>query len=97
MQASGTLSESVVGVMSMESWGIQNFATCQLGDKRLNARALEIGLAIVAGFGQALSMIFKEENQYGSVKARKFISDVKSWSFDSLFSTSVFWLFGTKL
>ncbi len=46
----------------MESWGSQNFADCQLGDKRLNKRALEIGLALVAGFGQALSIIFKEEN-----------------------------------
>ena len=46
----------------MESWGSQNFADCQLGDKRLNQRALEIGQALVVGFGQALSMIFKEEN-----------------------------------
>ena len=76
MQASGTLSESVVGVMSMESWGIQNFATCQLGDKRLNARALEIGLAIVAGFGQALSMIFKEENSLK--RAYEFLANPKA-------------------
>ena len=46
----------------MESWGSQNFANCQLGDKRLNQRALEIGMAMVVGFGQALSMLFKEEN-----------------------------------
>ena len=46
----------------MESWGSQNFADCQLGDKRLNERALEIGLALVAGFGQALSTLFKKEN-----------------------------------
>lgn len=39
-----------------------NFADCQLGDKRLNQRALEIGKALVVGFGQALSMIFKQEN-----------------------------------
>ncbi|HEY9635705.1 MAG TPA: transposase DNA-binding-containing protein [Coleofasciculaceae cyanobacterium] len=46
----------------MESWGSQNFADCQLGDKRLNQRALEIGKALAVGFGQALSMIFQEEN-----------------------------------
>lgn len=45
----------------MESWGFQNFADCQLGDKRLDQRALLIGKALVVGFGQALSMIFKEE------------------------------------
>ena len=46
----------------MESWASQNFADCQLGDKRLNQRALEIGKALIVGFGQALSMSFKEEN-----------------------------------
>jgi hypothetical protein len=46
----------------MESWDAVNFADCQLGDKRLNQRALEIGKALVVGFGQALSMIFKQEN-----------------------------------
>lgn len=46
----------------MESWGLENFADCQLGDKRLNKRALEISKALVVGFGQALSMTFKEEN-----------------------------------
>lgn len=76
MQASGTVSESVVGVISMENWGSQNFATCQLGDKRLNARALEIGLAIVAGFGQALSMIFKEENSLK--RAYEFLANPKA-------------------
>lgn len=47
----------------MESWANQDFADCQLGDKRLNQRALEIGKALVIGFGQALSMIFKEQNR----------------------------------
>lgn len=46
----------------MENWGRQNFADCQLGDKRLNQRALAIGKALVVGFGQALSMVFKQEN-----------------------------------
>lgn len=45
----------------MENWGSLNFADCQLGDKRLNKRALAIGKALVMGFGQALSMIFKDE------------------------------------
>lgn len=46
----------------MESCANQNFTDCQLGDKRLNIRALEIGKALVMGFGQALSMIFKDKN-----------------------------------
>jgi len=40
--------------------GSENFADCQLGDKRLNRR--NGGKALVVGFGQALSMIFQEEN-----------------------------------
>jgi hypothetical protein len=35
--------------------------------------------------------------QYGSVKAERLISDMKFKSFNSLSSTSVFWLFRTKL
>ena len=35
----------------MESCASQNFADCQLGDKRLTKRALEIGQALVTGFG----------------------------------------------
>ncbi len=31
----------------MESWGSQNFADCQLGDKRSNQRALEIGKTLL--------------------------------------------------
>lgn len=46
----------------MESWVAVNFADCQLGDKRLNERALEIGKVLVVGFGQALSMIFTDKN-----------------------------------
>lgn len=60
----------------MESWGSQNFTDCQLGDKRLNERALEIGLALVAGFGQALSMIFKEENPLK--RAYEFLANPKA-------------------
>ncbi|MBW4677980.1 MAG: GIY-YIG nuclease family protein [Desmonostoc geniculatum HA4340-LM1] len=36
-------------------------------------------------------------SQYGSVKAERLITDVKFRSFNSLSSTSVFWLFRTKL
>ncbi len=46
----------------MESCAEQNFANCQLGDKRLNKRAWEIGKVLVMGFGQALSMIFQDKN-----------------------------------
>ena len=35
--------------------------------------------------------------QYGSVKPKMLISDVKFRSLDSFSSTSVFWFFGTKL
>lgn len=46
----------------MESCAAQNFANCQLGDKRLNKRAWEIGKVLVMGFGQALSMICQDKN-----------------------------------
>ncbi|MBE9038715.1 hypothetical protein [aff. Roholtiella sp. LEGE 12411] len=35
--------------------------------------------------------------QYGSVKAKSVIDDVKIWSLNSLSSTSVLWFFGAKL
>ncbi len=60
----------------MKSWGSENFADCQLGDKRLNRRALEIGQALVVGFGQALSMIFKEENPLK--RAYEFLANPKA-------------------
>jgi len=60
----------------MESWGSQNFAECKLGDKRLNQRALEIGKALVVGFGQALSMIFTEENPLK--RAYEFLANPKA-------------------
>lgn len=46
----------------MESCASHNFADCQLGDKRLTKRALEIGQALVTGFGLALSMVFQDKN-----------------------------------
>jgi hypothetical protein len=60
----------------VESWASQNFADCHLGDKRLNQRALEIGRALVVGFGQALSMIFKEENPLK--RAYEFLANPKA-------------------
>ncbi len=76
MPESDRVSESGVGVTGMESWGFQNFGDCQLGDKRLNQRALEIGKALVVGFGQALSMIFKEENPLK--RAYEFLANPKA-------------------
>jgi hypothetical protein len=60
----------------MESWGSENFGDCQLGDKRLNQRALEIGQALVVGFGQALSMIFEQENPLK--RADEFLANPKA-------------------
>lgn len=36
----------------------KNFATCQLGDLRLNKRSLAIGKTLSQEFGKALSEIF---------------------------------------
>lgn len=65
----------------MERWGDQNFGDCQLGDKRLNQRALAIGKALVVGFGQALSIIFKQENPLK--RAYEFLANPKV-QFDKL-------------
>ncbi|MBW4607925.1 MAG: transposase [Hassallia sp. WJT32-NPBG1] len=42
----------------MLDWWEKNFATCDLGDRRLNERAMSIGYALSFGFGKALSEIF---------------------------------------
>jgi len=42
----------------MLTWWEKNFATCELGDRRLNERAMSIGYALSLGFGKALSEIF---------------------------------------
>ena len=42
----------------MLDWWEKNFATCELGDHRLNERAMSIGKALSQGFGKALSEIF---------------------------------------
>jgi hypothetical protein len=47
----------------MLDWWVKNFASCQLGDERLNNRAFSIGKALSEGFGKALSEIFKGANE----------------------------------
>jgi len=42
----------------MLDWWEKNFATCELGDLRLNERAISIGYALSLRFGKALSEIF---------------------------------------
>ena len=37
----------------------QNFGSCELGDRRLNRRALSVGQALSENFGQALSTVFE--------------------------------------
>jgi hypothetical protein len=42
----------------MLEWWEKNFATVDLGDRRLDERAMSIGRALSQGFGKALSEIF---------------------------------------
>ncbi|MBE7384582.1 MAG: hypothetical protein F6J95_024600 [Leptolyngbya sp. SIO1E4] len=37
----------------------QNFGSCELGERRLNRRALSVGQALSENFGQALSTVFE--------------------------------------
>jgi len=37
----------------MQEWWEKNFASCKLGDRRLNERAREIGQLLSLGFGKA--------------------------------------------
>jgi len=46
----------------MLNWWEKNFASCQLGDERLNKRAYFIGRTLTQGFGKALSEILKGAN-----------------------------------
>ena len=41
----------------MLTWWEKNFATLELGDRRLNERAMSIGYALSLGFGKALSEV----------------------------------------
>ena len=47
----------------MLNWWEKNFASCELGDERLNNRAYAIGQALSQGFGKALSEIFSNANE----------------------------------
>jgi hypothetical protein len=47
----------------MLNWWEKNFASCELGDERLNNRAYVIGKALSQGFGKALSEIFTSANE----------------------------------
>ena len=47
----------------MLDWWEKNFASCQIGDERLNNRAFSIGQTLSQGFGKALSEIFKGANE----------------------------------
>ena len=40
-----------------------NFGSCQLGDRRLNRRALRIGQALSQKFGRALSTVFENAKE----------------------------------
>lgn len=44
--------------MESSRWD-HNFGKCELGDQRLNRRALIIGQALSEKFGQPLSMVFE--------------------------------------
>ena len=46
----------------MQEWWEKNFACCDLGDRRLNKRAREIGKLLSQGFGKALSEVFGGAN-----------------------------------
>jgi len=46
----------------MQEWWEKIFASCELGDLRLNKRACEIGKLLSQGFGQALSESFPGSN-----------------------------------
>ena len=41
----------------------QNFGTCELGDRRLNRRALSIGQTLSENFGKALSTMFESAKE----------------------------------
>lgn len=64
----------------MLEWWEKNFATCELGDRRLNERAISIGKALSQGFGKALSEIFTE----GTVLKRAYeFLPTKRWNLQS--------------
>jgi len=46
----------------MTNLGCESLVNCDLGDKRLTARAVSIGQALSVAYGQALSMVFKSSS-----------------------------------
>ena len=50
----------------MLEWWTKNFASCELGDERLDNRAFSIGKKLSQGFGKALSEVFKEGREGSS-------------------------------
>jgi hypothetical protein len=64
----------------MLDWWEKNLATCELGDQRLNERAMSIGCALSQRFGKALSEIFNS----GTVlkRAYEFLL-IQKWNFQS--------------
>ncbi|RAM48143.1 MAG: hypothetical protein C6Y22_29465 [Hapalosiphonaceae cyanobacterium JJU2] len=64
----------------MLDWWEKNFATCELGDRRLNERAMLIGFALSQGFGKGLSEIFKR----GTILKRAYeFLPIQKWNFQS--------------
>ncbi|UXE62388.1 MAG: transposase [Woronichinia naegeliana WA131] len=57
----------------MLEWWTKNFASCELGDERLNNRAFSIGKKLSEGFGKALSEVFKGGNEL------ELVSSDQSW------------------
>ena len=47
----------------MLEWWTKNFASCELGDERLDNRAFSIGKKLSEGFGKGLSEVFKGGNE----------------------------------
>jgi hypothetical protein len=47
----------------MMNWWDKNFASCELGDERLNNRAYSIGKKLSEGFGKGLSEICKSGSE----------------------------------
>ena len=72
-----------------DTWAMENFSSCELGDKRLSDRALEIGQALAVCFGQALSMVFGDKNALQC--AYDFFSNSKTRLGRLLLPASNFW------
>ena len=65
---------------------VGDFATIELGDRRLNERAMSIGYALNLGFGKALSEIFNS----GTVLKRAYeFLPTQKWNFQGLSSRTV--------